>query len=507
MHHQNTTGHSVSKEVSQRYLPSTQDSLPSLSEAGFTMETDGPSEDHVSNIYMDTNSGTACNNSGNHQEMTDGCIKNSSAKEQIDHGPGALLLGSEQKSVSQEGRLDTSTNSDGERKEPLKLWAYQEELASAALRRENCIICAPTGSGKTIIAAHISKTLRDQCKANNKSFKALFIVCIRSLTSQQTHAFHSVFTGEDKKIVQAMPPNGKLEKMIEAHDIIMLTAQIFLNALKRTEINCDHQGIQMSNFDLLLFDECHHTDLKHPYNQIMRMYQKVRMKNTALEMPQIIGLTASLGAGSSDSAVEHYIRMCGNLNCKIICHVRHHVEDLEAHNPKPTNELIEEVAPRQEDDPVITCVQTVMKEIENTLAGIELKCYQKGSQPYENWVVSMKQKAEEEGVRIRRVQFEALYLLNGSLLIYEDLLGYDCLQHITEGLKSLLPKEPTEDEKYIENLVLEAVEKLQPLAEERDALSNPKMVKLVELLVKINTNKKNATGNILIIEDSYYNCY
>lgn len=52
---------------------------------------------------------------------------------------------------------------------------YQRELAEEGLAGNNCIICAPTGSGKTITAGYICKERRK----GKPRFKTLFIVCIR----------------------------------------------------------------------------------------------------------------------------------------------------------------------------------------------------------------------------------------------------------------------------------------------------------------------------------------
>jgi hypothetical protein len=58
-----------------------------------------------------------------------------------------------------------------------QLRAYQLELAESALAGNNCIICAPTGSGKTMTAAHICRERMRLARPHR--FKTLFIVCIR----------------------------------------------------------------------------------------------------------------------------------------------------------------------------------------------------------------------------------------------------------------------------------------------------------------------------------------
>ena len=40
--------------------------------------------------------------------------------------------------------------------ERLELFDYQKELAEPALQGKNCLICAPTGSGKTLVAVQVA---------------------------------------------------------------------------------------------------------------------------------------------------------------------------------------------------------------------------------------------------------------------------------------------------------------------------------------------------------------
>ena len=52
----------------------------------------------------------------------------------------------------------------------------------------------------------------------------------------------------------------------------------------------------ISDFSLIIFDECHHTDKEAVYNKIMMHYLLVKEEGTH-PLPQIVGLTASPGTG------------------------------------------------------------------------------------------------------------------------------------------------------------------------------------------------------------------
>lgn len=62
----------------------------------------------------------------------------------------------------------------------------------------------------------------------------------------------------------------------------MVTAQVLLNCLKAKEL----RGLEI--FNILVFDECHHTDKKHPYKEIMDIYFERKLaKPEHNEMPQV----------------------------------------------------------------------------------------------------------------------------------------------------------------------------------------------------------------------------
>jgi len=69
--------------------------------------------------------------------------------------------------------------------------------------------------------------------------------------------------------------------LIENHDIVVMTAQILVNALQSGEV----PSLEM--LSLILFDECHNTTGKHPYNNIMTRYLDTKLTSSTHSLPQV----------------------------------------------------------------------------------------------------------------------------------------------------------------------------------------------------------------------------
>ena len=164
--------------------------------------------------------------------------------------------------------------------------------------------------------------------------------------------------------------------------------QLFLNALKTNEM-------KISDIDMLIMDECHHTILSHPYNAIMEAYYTTCRQHSGVCLPQIIGLTASLGVGAcEDDPRVHYVRICANLDCECITYVRReeNVRELLEFNPRPQRDQIIAVEPRSMDTEFAIEVTTLMKQLmmlDEMRVAVGRVSPEFGTQQFENWVVQV----------------------------------------------------------------------------------------------------------------------
>lgn len=129
---------------------------------------------------------------------------------------------------------------------------------------------------------------------------AFFVVdkvalCVQQYQVVRANLPYSVtkFYGELQPMEQAQ---NHWDEQFDENMIVVCTAQILLDCLS-------HGFINMSQINLLIFDEVHHAKKEHPYAAIMKRYYP---RNSDVK-PRILGLTASpvdTGAIDMDTAVQ-----------------------------------------------------------------------------------------------------------------------------------------------------------------------------------------------------------
>lgn len=106
---------------------------------------------------------------------------------------------------------------------------YQVELIKYAIRGQNSIIMAPTGSGKTLCAVEIIRSHILDNSSNGKGYRCLFIAPTGPLVLQQSQVLKT-YLG-DLYTVTILNKNSSEEDVLSqflAHDVIVCTPQLFL---------------------------------------------------------------------------------------------------------------------------------------------------------------------------------------------------------------------------------------------------------------------------------------
>ncbi|XP_033120007.1 interferon-induced helicase C domain-containing protein 1-like [Anneissia japonica] len=277
--------------------------------------------------------------------------------------------------------------------------------------------------------------------------------------------------------------------ILEVKKVVMITAQILVNALEKKDVD-------LSYFDFLIFDECHHTTLNHPYNTIMRNYLLKKKEGTS-RLPFILGLSASLGVGSDGDAAKHIITLCANMDATCVSHVRENLEDLEQHVHTPESDKICRVNPRPKDDPFRKIIEEIMLDQECTHVGEAP--HDKGSQEYENWIIQCRMTAEKTHNHTETVICRYLQAFNDALMLYENLRAIDALECIDNHFDDRsIAVDFIKAEEYLRSeYELNHQQKLMKITKKETTNDCPKLKKLVELLKSIFGRNKSSKGIIL----------
>ncbi|CAG2250142.1 DDX58 [Mytilus edulis] len=245
----------------------------------------------------------------------------------------------------------------------INLRQYQEELAEIALSGENTIICAGTNSGKTYIAFHI---IEDHLIKHPEG-KVAFINRTNILLGQQYEracdVFSTLFYQRKINIWKAEEDDNEyFIHKIKNSSLMFLTPQSLSNHLTEKA----KSPISISEFTLIILDECHHTFDNSNYNELMAYYRKAKYGEKLSSLPQILGLTASPGtkkAKDLNSAKHHLRTVMTNLAVSKLSIVKRNEEELLQYTTIPEKVFIRS-NPRQ-DDPLKNIIILAMDYVES----------------------------------------------------------------------------------------------------------------------------------------------
>jgi len=131
---------------------------------------------------------------------------------------------------------------------------FQQHAISAISRDENVLVCAKTGSGKTLVGEYqIYHSLK-------KGKRVFYTTPIKSLSNQKFYDLKYLFKDASVGIM-----TGDIKFRPDAQ-IVIMTTEILRNLLYKKGTTTEHLGltasISMDDLDAVIFDECHYINDK-----------------------------------------------------------------------------------------------------------------------------------------------------------------------------------------------------------------------------------------------------
>ncbi|KAK6185597.1 hypothetical protein SNE40_007797 [Patella caerulea] len=444
---------------------------------------------------------------------------NTTENERIQSGEGAEVcaetiqatqsFGLENDGVSNLEKTDGASEESND----LPMRAYQYELSEVAIRGENTVICAPTGSGKTRVARYIVYNHLNSASGDRR--KVVFLGKTTSLVNQQAKTFQQYLTNYRIQHVQGESDLSVQVNLILSHcDILVLTPQILYNHLRDGKIK------SLSEFSLLILDECHNTRKGEPFNKLMKMYLKAKTSGEK-NLPQIVGLTASLGvekATTCNDAMTSILKLCANLDVFKLSTVIKNQDELNKSVPVPDEKF--SVLPGNSQDWARKEICSTMEDIEKHLFEADVKMRNEEistilkkrpkeitSQAYGQWAVNIKQSAmelntetgeEKSLARTMVVVARQLEVYNTALEIHELVRLRDVLAYLEKKLTENLDKNThSEVESKLAASYRELKTKLQT-DEQND--KNPNLKILQDYLIKLRRENGPESLGIIFVQ-------
>jgi len=370
---------------------------------------------------------------------------------------------------------------------------YQLELAGPGLNGENYIYVAPTGSGKTLVAALVIANHLQKNKSK-RNCRALYIVNTRPLAEQQARKMKEYISNVKVEVYTGDSGNMVADSLKQGNNIAVSTAGKVLDEMRQ-------EKLKFSHFSLLVFDECHHARKSHPYAELMKMYLEYKKDHPL----QIIGMTASPGAGDNTTldeakTINYLVNLMALLDTSGgIKTVQVNKEELQ----KYTNSFSftsKFMMPRNPaEDCFISEVVQAMKNIEDRLEfdDIQSCAYEKWSQGYETRIQQIKQSLElgvKKEFRNKIMGLMQLYNYCTALGMYMDLRTTDALQVMEDYSEFPDDTNATSEERDLKKCKESLIERLKKLP----VIENPMLKEIEQILMENFTEEKKSRAILFV---------
>ena len=127
---------------------------------------------------------------------------------------------------------------------PFELDNFQQEAIAAINAGKSVVVCAPTGSGKTLIGEYAIY------RALSRGQRVFYTTPLKALSNQKLRDFRNLFGPERVGLV-----TGDTSVNREA-PVLVMTTEIFRNMLYGTPIG--EIGTSLERVEAVVLDECHY---------------------------------------------------------------------------------------------------------------------------------------------------------------------------------------------------------------------------------------------------------
>lgn len=368
-------------------------------------------------------------------------------------------------------------------------------MAQPGIEGKNYIISLPTGAGKTLIAGMI---IANHLQKNPNS-KIIFTVPKEHLAQQQQTKLEEYIQGI--KVESVTGRSGKnIYPLVDSVNVIVCTM-----GKLRHEV-CEG-SLKVNQFTLMIVDECHHIIGNSTGVDVMNTYLAEKILKHSTNLPQVVGMSATLGAGKSpsfDKALNHQIDICAQLDSMYgVRKVEENTSELSSCINTPDINL-SLVTPHSADEPFITILEKVMAKLESMID--ENPIALKGTDEYQKWVQNEKLAAELSTTPEDRDRIAVLeHLLSYSFAL--DAYTIFCPESAKDLLDSacMFPDDTATSRERQLNFVLISVKRdLKPFI----VTKNPMLQGLEDLICQQYKSSSSSRGILFVatIEATKYVC-